>query len=286
MKTLRKGIIILPSAFTLANLFFGFYAIIATTRGDFIEAGWFIVWAAIVDLLDGRIARATRTGSKFGAELDSLVDTVSFGVAPAFIMYTLYFSDGNWNWILPLAYLMAVVVRLARFNIEQAGEQKRYFHGLPCPTPGIILATFYPFSQTPIFQDYLVTIPMSRITGILLIVLSALMLSNIPYALVPQISFQSTRGILKSGWIVINIIVAILIPSYYFFPALIGYTIWGLGKAVIQGLLERLPERDPLLEIIDNGAGETRTVDYRELTPTESQVKSTHHQPRKMENQR
>ncbi|SVC59462.1 uncharacterized protein METZ01_LOCUS312316, partial [marine metagenome] len=246
MKTLRKGIIILPSAFTLANLFFGFYAIIATTRGDFIEAGWFIVWAAIVDLLDGRIARATRTGSKFGAELDSLVDTVSFGVAPAFIMYTLYFSDGNWNWILPLAYLMAVVVRLARFNIEQAGEQKRYFHGLPCPTPGIILATFYPFSQTPIFQDYLVTIPMSRITGILLIVLSALMLSNIPYALVPQISFQSTRGILKSGWIVINIIVAILIPSYYFFPALIGYTIWGLGKAVIQGLLERLPERDPL----------------------------------------
>ena len=73
-KKLRKGIIILPSAFTLANLFFGFYAIVATTRGDFLEAGWFVVWAAIIDLLDGRIARATRTGSKFGAELDSLVE--------------------------------------------------------------------------------------------------------------------------------------------------------------------------------------------------------------------
>ena len=118
-------------------------------------AGWFIVWAAVTDLLDGRVARFTRTGSAFGEELDSLVDAISFGVAPAFIMYTLYFSDGTWSWVLPLLYVMAVVVRLARFNMEQEGEAKRHFHGLPSPTPGIILATFYPFSQTAFFQTYL-----------------------------------------------------------------------------------------------------------------------------------
>ena len=80
--SLQRGVIILPSAFTLGNLFFGMYAIVASTRGDFIWSAWFIVWAGILDLLDGRVARFTRTGSKFGAELDSLVDAVSFGVAP------------------------------------------------------------------------------------------------------------------------------------------------------------------------------------------------------------
>ena len=107
VKRLQKGIIILPSAFTMANLFFGFYAIVAASRGDLRLAGWFIVWAAVMDLLDGRIARFTRTGSKFGGELDSLVDAISFGVAPAFIMYTLYFSDG-YSWVLPFGYVMAV----------------------------------------------------------------------------------------------------------------------------------------------------------------------------------
>ena len=108
----HKGVYLLPNLITTAALFAGFYAIVATTRGDFEWAAWFIVWAAVTDLLDGRIARFTRTGSKFGEELDSLVDAISFGVAPAFIMYTLYLSD-DWNWVLPLVYVMAVVVRLA-----------------------------------------------------------------------------------------------------------------------------------------------------------------------------
>ena len=99
-ETLQRGIIILPSAFTLGNLFFGIYAMVATMRGDLIWAGWFIMFAGTLDMLDGRIARFTRTGSKFGAELDSLVDAISFGVAPALIMYRLYFADTNWSWIL------------------------------------------------------------------------------------------------------------------------------------------------------------------------------------------
>ena len=80
-ETLQRGVIILPSAFTLGNLFFGIYAMVAASRGDFVWAGWFIIFAGVLDMLDGSVARFTRTGSHFGAELDSLVDAISFGVA-------------------------------------------------------------------------------------------------------------------------------------------------------------------------------------------------------------
>jgi len=274
---LQKGIIIIPSAFTMANLFFGFYAIVAATRGDFMWSGWFIVWAAITDLLDGRIARFTRTGSAFGEELDSLVDAISFGVAPALIMHALYFSDGNWSWVIPLLYVSAVVIRLARFNVEQAGETKLCFHGLPSPTPAMILATFYPFSQTIGFQIYLDGMPWPRIIGILIIVLSALMLSNIPYPVVPQIGFKSKKGILTSLWLFGNVSAAIVFPSYYFFPMLIIYTIWGLMGSVINGLLERLPDPDPLLSIPgDNLDNEVRELDYSELGPERYKQEYTH----------
>ena len=93
-ETLQRGVIILPSAFTLGNLFFGVYAIVAASRGDFLWAGWFIIFAGVLDMLDGRVARFTRTGSAFGAELDSLVDAISFGVAPGYIMFELFFAAG------------------------------------------------------------------------------------------------------------------------------------------------------------------------------------------------
>ena len=206
---LQRGIIILPSAFTLANLFFGFYAIVATTRGDFEWAAWFVVWAAVLDLLDGRIARFTRTGSAFGGELDSLVDAISFGVAPAFILYSLFYSEGAWNWVLPFAYVTAAVVRLARFNVEQGGEAKRHFHGLPSPTAGMILATYYPFSQTAFFEATLSALPWSQIMGVTIILLSALMLSHVPYSMVPRISFASAKGIFTSLWLFGHVVAAL-----------------------------------------------------------------------------
>jgi CDP-diacylglycerol--serine O-phosphatidyltransferase len=268
---LRQGIIILPSAFTLGNLFFGVYALFTAARGDLIWAGWFIVFAAILDLADGRIARFTRTGSDFGAELDSLVDAVSFGVAPAFILYQLYLSDSAWGWILAFAYVTAVVLRLARFNVEQGGEAKTHFHGLPSPTAGMILATFYPFSQTPFFQAQLGDLPWPSIMGVVTVILSVLLMSHIPYALVPRIGFRTRRGLFNTALILGGLFLAITVPRYYFFPVLILYTTWGLLKAFLIGLLDRLPEKDPLLdedegEEDDSGA-ELRTVDYRDVAP-------------------
>jgi len=267
-RRLRRGIIILPSAFTLGNLFFGIYAVVAAMRGDFIWAGWFIVIAAALDLLDGRIARFTRTGSAFGAELDSLVDAISFGVAPALIMVQLYFQGADWSWVVAFVYVSSAVVRLARFNLEQGPSAKRHFHGLPSPTAGMILATYYPFSQTALFQTYLADMPWPRMMGMLMILLAILMLSHVPYAMVPRIELRTKKGMATAAMLLSGILIALVIPAYWFFPALLVYTLWGLVKSVFMGLLERLPERDPLLDGDDDDEPEeTRAVDYSDLGP-------------------
>lgn len=266
-QTLQRGVIIVPSAFTLGNLFFGVYAMVAATRGDFAWAGWFIVFAAVLDLLDGRVARFTRTGSAFGAELDSLVDAVSFGVAPALIMVTLYFQESDWGWVVGFAYVTAVVVRLARFNMEQGGEAKRHFHGLPSPTAAMILATHYPFSETAFFQQNLGALPWPRIMVILMVLSSVLMLSHVPYAKVPRIALRSRRGLTVTALMAAGAALAVFFPRHWFFPSLIAYTAWGLCRSVFMGLLERLPERDPLLDDDSDDDLEPREVDYDDLSP-------------------
>ncbi|HSG48235.1 MAG TPA: CDP-diacylglycerol--serine O-phosphatidyltransferase, partial [Longimicrobiales bacterium] len=247
-ETLQRGVIILPSAFTLGNLFFGMHAIVAAARGDLIWAGWFIIFAGVLDMLDGRIARFTRTGSKFGAELDSLVDAISFGVAPAYIMYQVYFSDTQWSWVLSYVYVTAVVVRLARFNVEQGGEAKKYFHGLPSPAAGMFLASYYPFTQTPIYQEYLADLPWGRMTGVGVVLLGILLVSHIPYAKVPRIGLKTARGLANTAFVLACLFAAVTIPRYYFFTSLFLYIVYGLAKSVLLGLLDRIPGGDPLLD--------------------------------------
>ncbi len=266
---LQRGVIILPSAFTLGNLFFGIFGVVSAARGDFQWAAWCIVFAALLDMLDGRIARFTATGSRFGAELDSLVDAISFGVAPAYIAYELYFADQGWSWILSFLYIAAAVIRLARFNIEQGGHAKRSFHGLPSPTAGMVLATTYPFFTAPGVEELLGGLPSVQMVGILMVLLSLLMLSHIPYPLVPKLSVRGVRATLASAFLVGCGIAAITVPEYFLFPLLALYTTWGITRSTVLGLLERLPDHDPLLdeEEEDDGGAEVRRVDYREIAP-------------------
>ena len=267
--TLQRGVIILPSAFTLGNLFFGIYAIVAASRGDYEWAGWFIIFAGVLDMLDGRIARFTRTGSRFGAELDSLVDAISFGVAPGYILFTLFFADTQWSWTLSFVYVTAVVVRLARFNVEQGGEAKRFFHGLPSPAAGMTLASYYPFSQTRFFAAYLSDLPWQQIMAVGMVLLSVLMVSHVPYAKVPKIGLRTRKGIANTVFVLGALFAALTVPRYYFFISLLLYITWGLVKSVLLGLLDRLPGGDPLLDEDDDedARAEVRTVDYRDLGP-------------------
>ena len=268
-RRLQGGVIIIPSALTLGNLFFGVWAIVAASRDDFITAAWLIVLAGVADTMDGRVARITQTGSRFGAELDSLVDAISFGVAPAFVLYHLFLADGSWGWVASFFYITGVVIRLARFNVEQAGHAKVAFHGLPSPAAGMTLATFYPFSQTPFFQENLIGLPWPNIMIGMMLALAMLMMSHVLYPVVPKFGFRSVKGILTLAWFVTVLVAAFTLPRIFFFPVFLTYVAYGVLKAMILGFFERLPDRDLLLdsEDEDEADAELREIDYDELAP-------------------
>ncbi len=265
-RRLRRGIVILPSAFTVGNLFLGIWAIVTASRGAYSTAGWMIVGAAIMDLFDGRIARLTATGSAFGEELDSFADAISFGVAPALIIYFAFFQQGGeWAWLLSFLYIVAAVFRLARFNIEQAGTAKSTFHGLPSPTAGACLATYYAFTQTAFFETFLYRVPINRTAGWLTLFLGLMMVSNVLYPVVPRFSLRTWGGRFAIFIAVSALVSAFTYPEYFFFPFSILYITYGLVRSVGMGLAERLPERDFLEDELD--PDERRELDYEQIRP-------------------
>lgn len=138
----NKGIYLLPNLFTTAALFSGFYAVIAAMNGRFEAAAIAIFVAALFDGMDGRVARMTNTQSAFGAEYDSLSDMVSFGVAPALVVFSWSLQSlGKVGWICAFMYAVAAAFRLARFNVQLAVVDKRYFVGLPSPLAAAIIAS-------------------------------------------------------------------------------------------------------------------------------------------------
>ncbi len=136
----RKGIYVLPNLFTLAALFSGFYAIVMAINGRFEQSAYGIFAAAVLDSLDGRVARMTNTQSTFGEQMDSLSDMVSFGAAPALIMYswTLH-TLGRWGWFAAFVYIAGAALRLARFNTNIGVVDKRYFQGVPSPAAAALV---------------------------------------------------------------------------------------------------------------------------------------------------
>ena len=139
----RKGIFVLPNAITLAALFAGFYAIVMAINGRFELSAIGIFVAAVLDSLDGRVARMTNSQSAFGEQMDSLCDMVSFGAAPALIMYVWALKDlGKLGWIPAFVYIAGAALRLARFNTNIAVVDKRYFQGLPSPAAAALVMGF------------------------------------------------------------------------------------------------------------------------------------------------
>lgn len=140
-KKLRRGIYLLPNLFTTAALFAGFYAIVAAMADRYEAAAVAIFVAMVLDGVDGRVARITNTQSAFGAEYDSLSDMVSFGAAPALVVYQWALVDmGKLGWLAAFFYAAATALRLARFNTQVGTADKRYFQGLPCPLAAAVVA--------------------------------------------------------------------------------------------------------------------------------------------------
>jgi CDP-diacylglycerol---serine O-phosphatidyltransferase len=138
-----KGIYVLPNLFTLAALFGGFYAIVMAMNGRYDLSCIGVFCAMVLDSLDGRVARMTNTQSAFGEQMDSLADMVSFGAAPALIAYEWAFRGlGRWGWIAAFVYCACAALRLARFNVNTAVVDKRYFQGLPSPAAAALVVGF------------------------------------------------------------------------------------------------------------------------------------------------
>ena len=237
--------VILPSGLTLANLFCGIFAIVSASRGQFDFAGLLIVLGGVADALDGRVARATGSGSRFGSELDSLVDIITFGVAPAMIMYYAVLNKAGWEWLIVWLYVTCAAIRLARFNVEQAGRAKRYFHGLPSPAAGMTLATYYWFSQSPLYSETILgDLPWHFWLRFLMLALAFLMISNVSYPAVPTIGYRKLSEILGSLVVAGSIIGMIVLRKQFYFPALVIYVLYGVGKTVFFGLIGRRPRGD------------------------------------------
>lgn len=173
-----KGIYLLPNLFTLMALFSGFYAIIAAIKGHFDQAGIAIFVAMVMDTLDGRVARLTHTQTPFGAELDSLSDMVSFGIAPALIVYIWGLGAlGKLGWLVAFIFAACGALRLARFNIQPADADKRFFKGLPIPAGASVIV-----SMAWIFNVFgLESTAMRILVAVLTIITGLLMVSNLRY---------------------------------------------------------------------------------------------------------
>ena len=272
----RRAVVLMPNGLTLFNLFCGIYAIILAIRGQFAAAPAFIVLGGVADTLDGRVARATGTGSAFGEELDSLVDAISFGFAPAMIVYLLLPNRGVWTWLFVFIFTACAVMRLARFNVEQAGRKKTHFHGLPSPAAGLTLASYYWFSQSPLYNQTVILftdsktlsdLPWHAILPGLMAVLAALMISDVPYPAVPSIGFDSIKKIIGTIVVAGCVVLLLVRKEEFIFPAMIAYVLYGAAGWVILGFLGRSTTPDEIFWEMEPNAAPPPPREPRRPTP-------------------
>ncbi len=227
-----------PSFFTLMNLFCGFLALTQVWEGSFTMACWLIVLAGFFDLLDGMMARLTNAVSPFGVELDSLSDVVSFGVAPAFLVYVYSLNDfGPLGLIVAALPALCGAVRLARYNMSFDGEKKDHFEGLPIPVQAVTVVALILTAETASWGPALAEV---RILIPAVIVLSALMVSSINFDAIPRPTVayirarpQKVLAYVLAGVLIVGLqatgLLAVL--SLYVLHGM-GHAAYRLGKAL------------------------------------------------------
>jgi len=235
-----------PNLVTIFNLFLGFFAILSSTQGRFVTAAWLIIVAAICDVLDGKIARATRGYSDFGVELDSLADVVSFGVAPAAMIYLaqLQHLDHQLGLIISFTQLAAGAIRLARFNTRTSGFTKsRFFEGMPIPAGAILMASYV------LFSHYWDVVWLPGITISLVLMTSILMVSTIEFDTMPQFSFRhGWRNTVQMLLTLAGIGLILFYRGRVIFPLMLLFIFLQLSRAVVNHWREE-DDEEPLPDI-------------------------------------
>jgi len=184
---------LLPGLFTVGNIFCGYVSIVRATMGDFESAALLILVAALLDALDGRVARATGTSSEFGVQFDSMADVVSFGVAPAVLMFSWSLSSfGRVGWTVSFLFMICGAIRLARFNLQRTAYDRRFFVGLPIPAAACMLAaSVYAHPDPP---DRTLEPHLGVPVLFLVVVLSLLMVSRVKYRSFKDLDLRARRS--------------------------------------------------------------------------------------------
>jgi CDP-diacylglycerol--serine O-phosphatidyltransferase len=225
----RRGIFLLPSLFTTGNLICGFLAMILSTQGRFVEASIAVFAAMVLDVLDGKVARLTRTTTQFGVEFDSLADVVSFGVAPAFLLYALVLGRlGRVAWLGAILYVICAALRLARFNVATASADRRYFVGLPSPAAaGIVAATALLVESRDFltrWQEVAIAVG-TPLVGLL-------MVSTIRYYSFKEIDFTQRQRVSMLVGLVLAVLIVATHPQWFLFALFAAYLLSGPTRPV------------------------------------------------------
>jgi CDP-diacylglycerol---serine O-phosphatidyltransferase len=233
----RRGVALLPSLFTLGNMFCGYACVIYAMRGEYDTAAPFIGIAIVLDMLDGRIARLTGTASEFGLQFDSMADVISFGMAPAALTFAWGLSSlGRLGWAAAFLFVTGAALRLARFNIQSASTDKRFFVGLPSPAAaGVLAATVYAYPNG-------LTNPRWSIPAIALVVVPALlMVSSIRYRSFKTFDLQSRRPFRILLFFALLITAVVTHPQIVLVVMAYSYLASPLIGAVISRLRRKTP---------------------------------------------
>jgi CDP-diacylglycerol---serine O-phosphatidyltransferase len=219
---LGVNIYILPNLLTTGNMFSGFFSIIYAIRGEYVIAAYAIVAAAVFDMLDGRVARMTNTESPFGAQYDSLSDAISFGMAPALLLYFWALEPfGRLGWLASFGYLACAALRLARFNVQSV-EEKNYFQGLPTPMAAGIVS-----SAVLCFFDLELDAYRSHVLLVITFLLAIVMVSNFRYRSFKDIDLRKKQPF---TYLVMGVLIFILIalrPEVMLFVLFLSYASLG-----------------------------------------------------------
>jgi CDP-diacylglycerol--serine O-phosphatidyltransferase len=246
---LRRGVYILPNLFTSGGLFAGFYSIIATFGHQYRLAAIMVLVAQLCDMLDGRIARLTRSTSSFGVQYDSLADLVAFGVAPGILVYTWALKPwGRWGWLAASLYVTCGALRLARFNVQIASVEKRHFVGLPIPAAADVIAAtvllYFFFGGEGATNKHIMML-------LVIYAVAGLMVSEIRYYSFKEIRFHHRHPFPVLLGLIFLIMLAIAKPEPVLFLTITTYALSGpvvLAARLMTGRARRRATGDSAAE--------------------------------------
>jgi CDP-diacylglycerol---serine O-phosphatidyltransferase len=226
----RRGLYILPNLFTLAALFGGFYGVVMAMNGRYEAAALGIFAAMVLDSLDGRVARMTNTQSTFGEQMDSLSDMVSFGAAPALVMYEWALNGiGRWGWLAAFVYCACAALRLARFNTNIGVVDKRYFQGLPSPAAAALVMGFLWLMDDAGFQGAREGPWLSWMTFGVTLYAGLTMVTNVPFYSFKDLSLKKSVPFIVIVAIALGIAVINIHPPTVLFLLFCAYGLSGYG---------------------------------------------------------